>query len=238
MPVYSDTTRAGDLDEYTTPRRLVDAVLNCIPFFRFDTFSVLDPGCNRGQWGSRLKLAYPKAQVTGLEYMRIPSQYRMEGYDDFIDGTNYLTWDTDQRYTLVIGNPPYSKPETAMADKFVEKSMELLKPEGWLFFLLRLNFGCSSQRMRDYPAEKQAGRKGLFQRFPLTSVSFAERPSFYKHDRREVKHYGKSSSPAHDYALYVWQKGVSPPVMKSYFLQWKHFPGDDEYDTLHGKDTA
>lgn len=102
---------------------------------------------------------------------------------------------TDPSYAvdLVIGNPPYS-----LAEQFVCHSLTLVKPNGYVIFLLRLSFLCSSKRIN-----------GLYQKHPLRAFApIAPRPSFTEG--------GNDNS---EYAAFVWQQGftgvgrIEPPII-------------------------
>ena len=78
---------------------------------------------------------------------------------------------------------------------FARKNIYLLREGGWSIQLLRTNFLHSAERVafwQEYPAK-----------YVYISV---RRPSFYKQDPREES-FGKANTNAHDYSIFVWQKG-------------------------------
>lgn len=85
-------------------------------------------------------------------------------------------------FDLVVGNPPYGK-----ARQFVEDAMAVLRPGGWLMFLLRLGFLAG-----------QARAKELYRQYPLRHCAvLAQRPSFS----------GDGKTDAEEYGIFFFQKG-------------------------------
>jgi len=202
---YNPEVRNNAVDEFITPSRLIEETVKLLTrhFDRAAPIRVLDPGANLGQWGAVVRTLFPNAHIVGVEIMEIdrPSAYNEYYVHDF------LTWETNQKFDIVIGNPPYSRPKRNIAEMFVRKSYDLLVPEGWLYFLLRTNFANAKSRSR-----------GLFQTHKLTEMWFVDRPSFYEQDPRTAQ-FGKKKTNMHDYSLYIWQKDfIGLPTID--FLMW------------------
>ena len=53
--------------------------------------------------------------------------------------TNFLTHDLNEKFTTIIGNPPYKKGEN-MYILFIDKCIDLLKEEGELIFIIPFDF--------------------------------------------------------------------------------------------------
>lgn len=192
MVAYSPTVRNEDLDEYLTPPKLIEATVALLPFEPEEEFYALDPGANLGQWGSGVKTAFPNAHVTGVEIMEgitPPGAYAEWHTSDF------LAWQASRKYDLIISNPPYSKPIKNIAELFIRKSFGLIKPGGYLFFLLRTNFANAKKRSR-----------GLFKEFPFKQELRVDRPHFFKYDPR-TEQFGTNKTNRHDYSIYIWQRG-------------------------------
>ena len=109
---------------------------------------VLDPGCGNGNWGKELRHVYgDRCSLDGVDidiqkYMQMDNHLHI--YDGVIDH-DFLTWETSNRYDLIMGNPPYY-----IAEEFVEKSHSLLCDTGVLVFLLKLSFVESKRRYNKY----------------------------------------------------------------------------------------
>lgn len=100
---------------------------------------------------------------------------------------DFLELDIDKKYDVIIGNPPYS-----LAKEFVEKSLNCLKDDGVLIFLLRTAFLESKSRYE------------FWQKNPLSGLyTLSKRPSFT----------GKGTD-ATSYSWFVWDKGSDKQTIK------------------------
>lgn len=146
---------------------------------RFET--ALDPGAGDGVFGQALHEVnyFARTRTTGVDIRDLsPPQV---GYDKWIPNTDFLTWQSDQRYDLIIGNPPYG----ALAERFVEHGMTMLQNGGVMAFLCRLSFIASQRRAF-----------GLFAKYPLDCMwVLSPRPSFT----------GDGKTDADEYAVFVWR---------------------------------
>ena len=152
--------------------------------------TILDPGCgNRGVWGRAFKTVYPDAHITGVElrYLEMAEQH----YNEAWFGVDFLSWNPDRKFDMVIGNPPYSsKTDRQLAEKFVRKSMNHLDHDGYLMFLLKMDFAGGVDRF-----------KRLFSEYKPTHIyKSARRVPFFQDTH-------KNRTNTHEYALYVWNKG-------------------------------
>lgn len=193
---------------YETPEPLVRAALDLLPNLRYKT--ILDPGAGNGVWGRVARANWPSAEITGID---LHNARRGSPYNIWKIG-NYALYESAS-LDLIIGNPPYGdaweeeqkrkratakhkgqpyhKPKRparvgpfADAEVFVRHSLHLLKPKGYLVFLLRLAF-----------LESQKRGNGLWDEFPPQAVHvLVERPSFTGN--------GKTDETA--YAIYIWRK--------------------------------
>lgn len=127
---------------------------------------VLDPGCGAGSFCQAIKAEYPDCHLTAIDIApEWIAQVEALGVADGVMQCDYLTVESGffgDRFDLIIGNPPFS-----LAQKFVERSFELIKPHGKIVFLLRLGFLESKKRIP------------FWQTHPAAEVVvLSERPSF------------------------------------------------------------
>lgn len=210
---YSLQTRNNSVDEFLTPSDLAQAMVNQACYcdtrkFGMKQVKVLDPGANIGRIGTAVKnnIHLTNVRLYGIEILiNVPHS---DIYDVYLESTDYLTWQTDEEFDYIIGNPPYSHPTKDVAEKFVWKSESLLTNGGILVFLLRSAFRHSKARYYEQ-ARKELGQ-GLFQYwYPSYIFDLIPRPSYYEKDIREEDHYGKQHTNMHDYSIYIWIKGYN-----------------------------
>lgn len=195
---YNPDVRCGVLDEFITPYAVAKAVVkDVVPksvVETSDTVYALDPGANTGVWGKALRKQWPFVHVTGVELMHMPEH--PFGYDQYVDNTDFLTWQPRITYDLIVGNPPYSDYRSGtrqtVADAWVLRSLGLLRDGGYLVFLLRHGFSHGINRYRD-----------IYQDNPFKKVWYLlPRPNFYEEDSRV-----EGDGARYEYSVYVWQKG-------------------------------
>lgn len=239
---YDAEHRNEKLDEFLTPTPLIQRVVDVVSRHTFfnRAFTVLDPGANLGQWGTEIKQRCPLAHIVGIEILS--DIFYNTAYDEW-HTKNYLDWQTGEKYDLIIGNPPYSnqfgeETKQTVAEDFINKSLSLLKPTGWLYFLLRSNIRHSRERLwRD---RSHRTIPGLHQRLHyFESWACSPRPSFYREDER-TEQFGTCQTNAHDYDLFVWTPLWREPYGFSLELDWEYTDNANilpvcsrHYQTLH-----
>jgi hypothetical protein len=174
-----DLRERHEFDFYPTDQAHVEAAFNLLPT-AFVPQDILDPGMGMGVFGKESRKRWPSSFIVGAELnlaMPLFNWYDWPVRADFLG----MTWD-EPMFDLVIGNPPYGE-----AEAFVRRSLALLRPDGWLIFLLRLSFAESVTRFLMFTHEAP----------PRSIVTCSDRPSFTGD--------GKTDSSA--YAYFVWQKG-------------------------------
>jgi hypothetical protein len=167
-------------DLYKTEKTLIRAAIRQYAQFTHYTESILDPGAGDGRWGQIAGGMLGSKVVVGveLEYQEMPL-----GFTDWYSGQDYIAWQTDYRFDLIAGNPPYF-----LAEEFIRKSWDLLAPGGQMMFLLRLAF-----------QEGVARYNGLWSEiYPYEVAVCSRRPSFYG---------GGSNGTA--FGLFMWKKNQS-----------------------------
>ena len=129
-------------------------------FKDYPSLTILEPACGSGEYIDVLKKEFPTTTVsiTGIEknatiYDSIKPVFHKENVN--LINTDYLTFNPGTKYDLIIGNPPFYVMKKEAVDKkywgffdgrpnifilFIIKSLELLKENGVLSFILPKNF--------------------------------------------------------------------------------------------------
>jgi SAM-dependent methyltransferase len=179
-PTPIELCRAGvDLSTLTSPR------------------NVLDPGCGTGVWGQAAREIYSQVYIDGVDIspqIEMGKIYNAIFKQDFLEEKSKF----NAPYDLIVGNPPYR-----LAEEFIWKSHSLLRRNGDIIFLLRLNF---------LEGQKRGG--GLWKEFPPSEVwVLSKRPSFTG-DRR---------TDATAYMLIKWCSGLRNKYpTQLYWLDWNY----------------
>ena len=177
----SATGRGGHrdrLDRYYTPMILAGALVDLIDLS--DVSTVLEPSVGAGAFAQAIWERRPGIEITGAD---IDPGAPGFDYCDRARVQDFLTWKTgDQRWDLVVGNPPYRH-----AQQHIEKALTLAPR---VAFLLRLAF-LESQR-----------RAAFWRRWPAARIwVLSERPSFTQ---------GGTDSTA--YAFFLWDRARPGPM--------------------------
>lgn len=169
-------TLKKDYGIFFTPQNIVDLMVNLIDWERFPEgkLSILEPACGLAQFLLGIKRNIPslfqKAELYGVEInediIRFLSALEIsKGIKVY--HSDYLLWESDVSFDLIIGNPPYGIPshsdhysikiDSRTKEKykklfqtwygkynvygaFIEKSIKLLKKSGQLIFIVPATF--------------------------------------------------------------------------------------------------
>ena len=124
-----------------------------------ENVKILDPVCGNGNFHSVIynklikKNISPKNILENILYfndidlnrtMMINTIFEANTYNLNVTTEDYLEYNESQQFDLIVANPPYAKllPNGKRASKnhnlikpFLEKSLKLLKPNGYLLFI-------------------------------------------------------------------------------------------------------
>lgn len=181
-------------DSYLTDPVLAKAVVNWIgqkfPVLMGSWTMVLDPGAGRGVWGNAvLDQRQPPKRPPSVVGVELRNCAWPKKYWEYFPRTDFLKWPTGLRYDLVIGNPPFR-----LAEKFIRRSIELLRDDGLVCFLLPGDFSHSDVR-----------GNGLFKEHPpLYEVSLMQRPMF-----RGPRGQSLGSQNPNNYIVMLWNAGAT-----------------------------
>lgn len=166
-----------DYGMFFTPEYIIDFMVNLIDVTKYadkKDIAILEPACGLAQFLVGIRRNQPalskQAKFFGVEVNQDIINYLTTvniGGNIKIIRADYLLWQTESSFDLVIGNPPYgipslSKHYTIKIDHdtkkkykslyetwygkynvygaFIEKSIKLLKPEGQLIFIVPPTF--------------------------------------------------------------------------------------------------
>lgn len=182
-------------DLYQTEFSLIDAFMSALiyenllslkPAIPVSNYKILDIGAYDGRWGTIAKanvktisrLASHDIELYGVE---LQSVNKPDGYLHWFSEQPFLEWETEDRFDLIVSNPPYSK-----AEEFVRRGFDLMLDAGSVMaMLLPIDFMAGQDRYRN-----------LWTDIPPVSVYIcSRRPSFYG---------GKTN--ANNFAVFVWAK--------------------------------
>ncbi len=148
----------------STPIEIVELMIKISGVSRFSDLKILEPGAGFCDFSSAIKRMHPRAKIAGVEINPEIYEKAREMFPEFqLHLADFLLWDTEQRYDLIIGNPPYGivghsshyPIHVLRAQKdlykqrfktwygkynvygaFIEKGIELLAPGGRLVYIV------------------------------------------------------------------------------------------------------
>lgn len=169
-------------------------------------FFTLDPGCGTGVWGRAVNKIFDYPMSWGIDIENrlghAKDLINPEPYD-FYYIQDYLTFqgESNAPFSLICGNPPYSsKTDKNLAEKFLMKSLQLVKPGGIVGLLLKTEYVASLRRYENI--YRSIAPKYMIQYVP------------------RIKWEGYKFSNTIEYAFYIWQKGCKDRT-QLYWLNWK-----------------
>lgn len=152
----------------STPVEIVDFMLKVSDVETWQGLKILEPGCGFCDFLARIYAKHPRNEFVGVEVNPQIQNIISSSYPQFnLAFSDFLLWDTDEQYDIVIGNPPYGiigdkrhypihvLQENKVAYKkvsstwhgkfniyaaFIEKGLKLLKDGGKLIFIVPATF--------------------------------------------------------------------------------------------------
>ncbi len=205
-------------DFYPSPLPCVLRTVQALPRAAIPTSPVVvDVGAGGGVYGQAVRQIIPDATIWGVELVESArwwkrefgitpdySAYNRVIYGDFteIDQDFEDLGVDDLGIDLVIGNPPYSIDEAA-----VRFGMRLLRPGGWMAYLLPASFNAGQGRYDHFYTCRPLA--------PVAVLTLVTRPSFF------VSAKG-STTDMKEYVWVIWRNDLAwshPTLMGQ--LDWK-----------------
>lgn len=205
----SSTHRGYDRHEsdyYVTPQKYIKEFLSAFlveaKIDRPDRLNWLDPCCGGDE---KNEPSYVQVITDEFEATVCGIDIREDSKADVI--MDYLSCQKENmdNHDIIISNPPFY-----LAEEFIRKSLELVKDNGYVVMLLRLNFFGSQKR------------KELFENnMPEYCFIHHKRINFIPDSMKaEIKRKGLKpmSGDSIEYAHFVWRKGVNNDYCKTYVI--------------------
>lgn len=142
---------------YFTPSNTIDRILNFLePYFN-NFQNILEPSCGSCQFILKLKEKIPNSNIIGIELNKIiyDSIKQYENKNIKLENKDFLLFNKNNKYDLIIGNPPFFVIKKNLVEKeylkyfdgrpnifilFIIKSLKQLNKNGILSFILPKNF--------------------------------------------------------------------------------------------------
>ena len=177
MSATNRGAKRKDADYYATPRNAINSLLKNYKIADPGDL-ILEPSAGNGAIIEAIRANGYMNHIHAIE-IREEEQEALLRHADSIAIQDYMNTDSKEKFNVIIGNPPFS-----LAQEFIEKSLEILHPEGKLIFLLRTNFLESKKRFEWWQ-----------DKLPTRLYVLSSRPSFT----------GKGTD-ATSYSWFIWEK--------------------------------
>lgn len=185
MSATNRGTKRKPYDFYATP---IDCVENFINNYGIDRIkgNILEPSAGNGNIIQALRRKKIQGTITALE-LRDEERDNLTQISDKVIIDNFLEWEADKDYDIIIGNPPYT-----YAREFIEKCFKIANENTVIIMLLRTAFLESKSRYE------------FWQQHPLSGLyTLSKRPSFT----------GKGSD-ATSYSWFIWDNRTDKQEIK------------------------
>ena len=178
-------TERKQYDFYATP---IDCVENFINNYGIDRIkgNILEPSAGNGNVIQALRQKKVQGIITAVE-LRDEERDSLTRISDKVIIDNFLEWEADKDYDVIIGNPPYT-----YAREFIEKCFKIANENTVIIMLVRTAFLESKSRYE------------FWQQHPLSGLyTLSKRPSFT----------GKGSD-ATSYSWFIWDNRTDKQEIK------------------------
>jgi len=144
---------------YFTPPSMVNKTLQILEPYIDNVLTILEPSCGSCEYITALHERFPQCEIVGFETNKTIFQsiqsIALSNFNIHLYNQDYLLYQSQTSYDLIIGNPPYLVVKKQSVSKeyydyfdgrpnifvlFLIKSLKLLSPNGILSFILPKSF--------------------------------------------------------------------------------------------------
>ena len=154
----SDSRHFQNSNDICTPMQCVREMVDSVPgeLWRRSGLRVLDSCCGNGNFHAYIKTKAPLEALYFNEINgdRVRNVKRFFGKDINLTRRDFLTFDSGEKFDLVVSNPPYAKfcgdkrasKNHNMSRDFIRKAIEITKDGGYILFIAPDNWMSFSDR--------------------------------------------------------------------------------------------
>lgn len=154
-----DEAHYRNRNDICTPMGCVKEMVDSIPpsFWRRKNLEILDPCSGNGNFHAYIMRFSPLDRLVFNEIneKRIANVRRMFGEGARITKQDFLTYDEERKFDLIVSNPPYARFDERgnrvsknhnMSRAFIAKALRMTKPGGMILFIVPNNWMSFSDR--------------------------------------------------------------------------------------------
>ena len=154
----NDLNHFVNSNDICTPMECVKEMVDTIPsdFWETKELKILDSCCGNGNFHGYIqtKTAINNLHFNDINEVRIENLKKYFGTDINLTTKDFLTFDENEKYDLVVSNPPYAKfndnvrvsKNHNLSRAFIEKSLRITKDGGYILFIVPNNWMSYSDR--------------------------------------------------------------------------------------------
>jgi len=182
-----------EYDYYATP---FESTENLMKKEKFTGNLWLEPCIGQGHIAKIILKYYPNIKLDGIDIIKRNLIFKNPNLN--FQQKDFLKFKTNNKYDNIITNPPYS-----IAQKFLEKSMELVKDEGKIALFLKIQF------------LEGIKRKQMFKKYPPKFIHVFSKRQTPMRNGSAFDANGKKWNNTMCFAWFVWEKGNEEfPIIK------------------------
>ena len=173
MSATNRGSKRSAYDFYATPKECIEKLLDNF-IIEKTNINILEPSAGNGNIIKVLKEKGINGNITAIEIREEEYKNLLSLTDDVVIN-DFLQWNTNKQYDLIIGNPPFS-----LAKEFIEKCFKISNGKTKIVMLLRTSFLESKSRYDFWQKHPLNGLYVLSKRPSFTGKGTDEQACFFK----------------------------------------------------------